>query len=79
MPVVPYNIFKAITASDSVDLPGGPTDAVYIGVAGNLVAVDQNGTTCTFAVVAGQILPIRVKRINSTSTTATGLVALYKD
>lgn len=70
-----YNMAEAITPSDSVNLRR-PTDAVYIGGAGNLVVVLQDGTAITFAVVAGEILPIRAYRINSASTTATALVAL---
>jgi hypothetical protein len=36
------------------------------------------GTTLTFTgVQAGSILPIQVKRVYSTDTTATGIVALY--
>lgn len=69
--------FAAITPSNSTDLDV-LTRAVYVGGAGNLVAVDADGNTCTFTgVPAGSILPIRVRRINSTSTTATSIVALF--
>jgi len=70
-----YNMAEAITPSDTVNLRR-PSDAVYVGGAGNLVVILQDGTAITFAVVAGEILPVRAYRINATNTTATGLVAL---
>lgn len=53
--------------------------AVYIGGAGNItVDVADGGTNLAFnGVVAGSILPVRVKRVYSTGTTATGLLCLY--
>ena len=67
----------AITPSDVTDL----TDVcrgVYVGGAGNVAAVMLTGEVVTFVgATAGTTIPIRVKRINSTNTTATGLVALY--
>ena len=75
--IEPARQFVAITPSNTTDLDG-LTKAVYVGGAGNLVAVDWTGATCTFTgVLAGTVLPIRVRRINSTSTTATNLVALF--
>ncbi len=69
--------FAAITPHDSTDLQY-VTRGVYVGGAGNIVAVDEGGTAVTFnGATAGTILPIRVRRINNTSTTATGLVALW--
>ena len=69
--------FVAITPSNSTDLDE-LTKAVYVGGAGNIVAVDWLGNTTTFVgVLAGTVLPIRVRRVNATSTTATNLVALY--
>lgn len=70
-----FNAFFAITPSDTVDLVDRQ-DAIYVGGAGNLVAVLPNTQTVTFAVTAGQVLPIRVRRVNATLTTATGLVGL---
>ncbi len=68
----------AITPSDTVNLDN-PTRAIYVGGAGNVVAIMDGGDNAvTFVgVLAGTVLPISVKRINSTSTTATSLVALY--
>ena len=77
-----YKEFAAITPSDSVDLTLGgvatPTDAVWVGGAGNVVVVDSRGATTTFTgVTAGALLKIRARRINATLTTATAMVALW--
>lgn len=65
-----------VVPSDSIDFPEVP-DALYVGGAGNIVAVALTGESDTIAAIAGAILPIRPKRINSSSTTATGMYALY--
>jgi len=70
-----YNLWTAVTPSDSADLPR-VTDGIWVGTGGNLVAVMQNNTTMTFAVPSGGWLPIVARRINATNTTATGIVAL---
>lgn len=70
--------FAAITPSDDAANDIAMTRAVYVGGAGNMVAVDADGTATTFtAVPAGTTLPIRVRRINNTNTTATAMVAIY--
>jgi hypothetical protein len=82
--VQPYNVTRGITPSDTVNLirpdgtPGG-CDAVYVGGAGVVALVhdDANGTVQNFTCIAGQTLLVKAKRINSTNTTATVLVALY--
>ena len=77
-----YNKIRAITTSDTVDMPdftatGRLTDAIWVGGAGNLIVVQQDGTTATFtAVAAGVTVPVAARRINA-STTATLLQALY--
>lgn len=69
--------YEAVTPSDSTDL-GSLCRAIYVGGAGNVVAVRHDGTAVTFSSVpAGTVLPIAVRRINSTSTTATSIVALH--
>lgn len=75
--VAPAGKFAAVTPSDSVDLTY-LTRALYVGGDGTVVAVDANGTAVSFVgVVAGTVLPIRVSRVNSTSTTATNIVAMW--
>jgi hypothetical protein len=67
----------AVTPHDSTDL-SQTSRALFVGGAGNLVAVMAGGSTVTFTgVVAGSILPIRVTRVNSTNTTATSIVSIY--
>ena len=77
-----YNKALAITKSDTVNFDPWVTekrltDAVYVGGAGIVEAVFQDDTTADFTAVAGEILPLAVKRVNSTTTTATLMVALY--
>lgn len=74
----PYVRGEAITKHDTANIPGGLTDAVYVGGAGVVVWVNQADVTCSITAVAGLLLPIRAKRVNDTSTTATVMVALYR-
>lgn len=65
-----------ITPSDTVNFDT-VVRGVYVGGAGNVVAISPSGAVVAFtAVPAGTVLPIRAKRINSTSTTATAMVGL---
>lgn len=85
----PVVMAQAVTPSDSTDLQY-TTRGLYVGGAGN-VTVDMYGplnpngpdrslnpVTVTFTgVTAGSILPIACRRVRSTGTTATGIVALW--
>lgn len=74
---LPATAAIAITTSDSTDFAAGVCRAIYVGGAGNVVAI-VNGSAVTFvSAQAGSVLPIRASRVNATSTTATSLVALY--
>ncbi|MFK7941611.1 MAG: hypothetical protein AB8B85_01660 [Paracoccaceae bacterium] len=67
-----------ITPNDSADLSPLPR-ALYIGGAGN-VSVDTFGGTESLVFVgaqAGSIIPMAVRRVNATGTTATDIVAMY--
>ena len=67
---------EALTPSDTVDA-AHVIEEVYVGGAGNFVAVLMDGSTVTFSgALAGHSYPIRCRRINSTSTTASALVGL---
>lgn len=69
--------FRAISPSDTVDLPDG-VRGVYVGGPGNIAIVGLDGAVVTFTgVLVGSILPVQARRINVTNTTATNLVALY--
>lgn len=83
-----YNRAVAITPSDTVNYDGStyaanhatkaiPAEAIYVGGAGIVVAIFENGSAVNFTAVAGQILPLKTIRVNATTTTATLLVALY--
>lgn len=66
----------AVTPSDSTVLT--TTRAVFVGGAGNLSVVTSAGTTLTLTgVTAGTVLPLRVTKVRSTSTTATNIAALW--
>ena len=62
--------------SDTVDLTH-VTSALQAADAGNVVLITVGGSTATLAFAAGQIMPIRVTRVKSTSTTVSGLTALW--
>lgn len=69
-----YGGGTAITTSDTVDQQ---YSAIYIGAAGNLSVVMEDGSTVTFiAPPVGTILPIRVRRVRATLTTASSLIGL---
>jgi len=67
----------AITGSDSTDLTVFPR-AIYVGGAGNVKVVTLGGDEVTFnGVLAGTILPVRVKKVFSTGISATNLIGVY--
>lgn len=76
-PDSPAVLGSAVTPSDATDF-SRLTRALWVGGAGNVVVVWYDGTTSTLTgVPAGTLLPVRCKRVNSTSTTATSIVALF--
>lgn len=73
----PQTYFEAITPSDTVDAPH-VIEAVYVGGAGNFVAVGMNNVTVTITgALAGHTYPLRCRRINATSLSASSLVAFH--
>lgn len=75
-----------ITASDETEYEGGV--GVFVGAAGDVTVEPVSGaggmapsgysdTTVTFWLEAGALVPVTVKRVLSTGTTATELVAIY--
>lgn len=81
-----FNRGVSITPSNTVNIDGTtgtstkPTtfSAVYIGGAGALSVVLENGVAVSFTVPSGYVLPVRCIRVNSTDTTASALIALYE-
>lgn len=71
-----YHRAFTVTPSDTTDLPVH-ADALYIGGAGDVQVDTVNGETVTFAgLSAGQVLPVKVARVYSTSTTATSIIGM---
>ena len=69
------NLAYAVTPADS-DLTQS-FRALYVGTGGNIQVTTTGGTTATFLNVAtGSMLPVSVKRVWSTSTTATNIIGL---
>jgi hypothetical protein len=79
---ITFNRAVAITKSDTVDHAApteyGPMKGMWVGGAGIVVAVFADSSTANFTCTAGTVLPIECKRVNSTTTTATLMVALYQ-
>ena len=84
-----YNRSVVITKSDTVNFDGStysasastkaiPADAIFVGGAGVVVAIFEDGSLAPFTVLAGTALPLKCIRVNSTSTTATLMNALYQ-
>lgn len=75
-PSEPAYDFFAITPDNANDLAMRPR-AIYVGLDGNIVMHNNNGTSVTLTgVKQGSILSISPRRILATGTTATGLVGL---
>jgi len=73
----PGNFVKAITGDDSNDL-AKVARGLYVGTTGDVKITSAGGTTEIIpSVPAGAILPIRVKRLFSTGTTAGGIIAIW--
>jgi phage terminase large subunit-like protein len=73
----PARQWVAVTPSNSVNLPAGCCGLFVTGV-GNVAAVGADGHVEVFPVAeANKFLPLGPIRVNSTNTTATGIIALY--
>lgn len=69
------SIAFAITPADS-DLPT-MARALYVGTGGNLaVTTTQDSTVTFYNVASGTVLPVSVKRVFSTGTTAADIVGM---
>lgn len=73
-----YASAATVIPNDATDLVNGQTRGVYVGGAGNMDVLMSDGSEVTFSgIPVGTILPIAVKRVKATNTTATNIVALY--
>jgi len=67
----------AIIPSDSTDL-AAETRGLWVGASGDLALVLASGDEVTVSgAIGGSLLPLRVRRVKATGTTATALVGLY--
>lgn len=67
----------AIAPSDGADLVA-ETRGLWVGASGDIVLVLASGDEVTIAgAVGGTVLPLRVRRVKASGTTATQLVGLY--
>lgn len=65
----------AVTPADATELP--VTAALYVGTGGNLSLMGADGDIYILrAVPTGALLPLAVRRVRSTDTTASNIVAL---
>ncbi len=83
---LPVESALAVTPSDTLPLtppsgdPNKATRALMIGGAGNLKVGMADGTTATLvfpATACGLMIPMAVRQVFATGTTATGVVAFY--
>jgi hypothetical protein len=73
---------KARAVTLDADLPniqGEPPRGLYVGTTGdvNLLAADDTTAVLHANVQGGSVLPISVRRVLASGTTATGFVAYY--
>jgi hypothetical protein len=73
----PARSLRAVTPNNSTDLDFVPK-ALWIGAAGNvaILAFEDSAAVTLVGCQAGQIIPVRAKRVLSTGTTATSIVAM---
>jgi hypothetical protein len=70
---------ESVTTSDTADLPSGICVGIAVTGAGNVnINLATGGTAVLTGLSAGQIVPVSASRILTTSTTATGIYALYQ-
>lgn len=67
----------AVTPHDTNVLTSPGT--IYVGVGGNVSVVPWEGSTAVLFknLPAGAVIPVKVKQVKATSTTATDLVVIY--
>lgn len=75
-----YKSAKSVTPDDSNDLDIAPTKAVYVGSSGDLEVTFEameDGDSIVLTSMPVGVHKLSVKRILSTNTTASSIVALY--
>ena len=72
----PFLSAASVAPHDSNELTH-VTRALWVGTAGNLALVTQDGSAITFANFGPAWLPGRIRAVKATGTTATDLVAVW--
>ena len=72
----PFLSAVAVTPHDSNELTH-VTRALWVGTAGDLALVTQDGSAVTFANFGPAWLPGRIRAVKATGTTANDLVAVW--
>ena len=68
----------AITPSDTAGAMPYVTRALYVGVAGDIALLMQGGATVVLrGVPSGSFLPLRVRQVLASGTTADGIVGFW--
>lgn len=75
--IMPAGHYEAVVPHATTNFPGGECEGIYVGGAGIVQVVRPDDTVVAFTAVAGSVLPVRAKRVNAVSTTATLMVALF--
>jgi len=75
--VSPASGFVAVTPADGTDLPGGICKSLLVTTAGLAKLTDAKGNVSTSVPLQAGYNPIKVARVWSTGTAATGIFALY--
>lgn len=73
---------EVVTASDISDFPEYTAKKclsrrIRVSNVGNVALVFADGRTCVYPVLAGESIDVQCRRINNTSTTASGFVVSY--
>lgn len=76
--VLPYTHAEAVTPSDSADFTGGLCRAIYVGVSGDVaIIMEDDSAGVTLKSMPIGLYALRAKRVKSTGTTATNIIALF--
>lgn len=65
-----------ISPSDTTDLTAG-TRALYVGIAGDIRVTMAAGQVVTLLSAGPGVVPLRVRRVHATGTSAAAIVALW--
>jgi hypothetical protein len=72
----PGEHMEVVVPSDTAQL-ARVSCALYVGTGGNVAVLTYSQQTVTFvSVPAGALLPIRVRRVNATGTSASSIVSI---